>query len=378
MAKNKPDKDAQKEAESMNPLDLLRKEIEKKWGKNVMNSASSIMDEPQIVIPVGPMLDAALSGGIPEGSWASITGPPKCGKTTTLLSFAATAQRPEYGNRVVHYFNIEKRLKRKNLGGIKGLDISPNKFVIYESSPDLILSGEDFLEMAIHVLKTDPGAIVILDSVSALVESVVLDEGLGTQTRGGGAKLMSQFIDIVASVVPVRKSIVLGVTHQIADTSGRTQGTREKTSNRWIYQADVRLKATWGESWCVGGTKNKDTGKVEGGQEIGKIVHWICQESALGPPGIKCESYIRYGVGVDKLYEVYEMAKATGLITVSERGGWNDLVFLVGRNDLVEEGKSLKVQGPEKVYKLLETHPEWVKLLESQITSFLQGSTPES
>jgi hypothetical protein len=44
MAKNKPDKDAQKEAESMNPLDLLRKEIEKKWGKNVMNSASSIMD----------------------------------------------------------------------------------------------------------------------------------------------------------------------------------------------------------------------------------------------------------------------------------------------------------------------------------------------
>lgn len=354
------------------PLDRLRAEVEKKWGKNVMVPASSIMDEKQIVVPVSPMLDAALTGGIPEGTWASFTGPPKVGKTTTLLSIAAMAQRPEYGGRTVHYFNVEKRLKKKNLGGIRGLDLSPKKFIIYESNPDLILSGQDHLEMAIHVLQTDPGAVVILDSVSALVESAVLDGGLGTQTRGGGAKLMSQFIDIVASVVPVRKSIVLGVTHQIADTSGKTVGKVEKASNRWIYQADVRLKATWGESWCVGGTKNKE-GRIEGGREIGKIVHWTCQESALGPPGIKCESYIRYGVGVDRVYEMLEMAKAVGLIQVAAAGGWHELSFLAEKPELLGDEKVPKIQGIEKVYALIESKPEWQGYLEQQVRSFLSG-----
>lgn len=370
MAKKKSEGDVTKG----DPLEMLRTEIEKKWGKKVMVSASSIMDEPQVVIPVGPMLDISLSGGIPEGTWASISGPPKVGKTTSLLSFAAMCQRPEYGGRRVHYFNIEKRLKRKNLGGIKGLDLDEKKFVIYESNPDMILSGDDHLEMAIHVLQTDPGAVVILDSVSALVQSAVLDGGLGTETRGGGAKLMSQFIDIVASVVPVRKSIVLGVTHLIADTSGRSQGKVEKTSNRWLYQADVRLKATWAESWMVGGSKGKD-GESVGGREIGKLVHWVCQESALGPPGIKCVSYLRYGVGVDRVYELFEMAKSAGLIQAS--GAWYELSFLNGHADL-ENGKVPKVQGGEKAYALLAKNESWQRLLESEVRKFLADAEVEA
>lgn len=365
---------ADSEAPKLNPLDSLRAEIEKKWGKNIMVPASTIMDEPQMVIPVGPMLDTSLYGGIPEGTWVSISGPPKVGKTTTLLSFAAQCQRPEYGNRRIHYFNVEKRLKKKNLAGIRGLNLDPDRFVIYESNADLILSGDDHLEMAIHVLQTDPGAIVLLDSVSALVQSAVLDGGLGTETRGGGAKTMSQFIDIVASVVPVRKSIVLGVTHIIADTSGRSLGGKvEKTSNRWLYQADIRLKATWAESWTVGGSKDKN-GDVVGGKEIGKQVHWTCQESALGPPGIKCVSYLRYGVGVDRCYELFEMARSAGLI--QNNGTWCELSFLAGRPDL-PDGKVPKAQGAEKTYSLLAKNEAWQNILEEEVRKFLADAGEE-
>ncbi len=369
MARKKKQED--EEEVTGDPLDQLRASVEKKWGKGIMVSASSILDEPQVVIPLGPNLDMALFGGIPEGSWAWISGPPKVGKTTTLLSFAAQAQRPEYGSRTIYYFNIEKRLKRKNLNGIRGLDLDPRRFVIYESKKDRILSGQDHLEIAIEVLQTVPNAVVILDSVSALVHSAVLEGGLGTQTRGGGAKLVSEFIDIVASVVPVQKSIVLGVTHIIADTSGRSAGGKvEKAANRWLYQADVRLKATYAKPWVVGATKNAE-GESVGGREIGKEVYWTCQESALGPPGIKCQSFIRYGIGVDRSYEVLEMGKAADLFTM--KGHWYGFSFLADHPELLGGKEVPNANGVEKAYALLNENPAWADLLNVKVGEFLRG-----
>lgn len=291
-------------------------------------------------------------------------GPPKTGKTTTMLSFAANCQLPQYGGRRIHYMNVERRLKRKNLLGIRGLDLHPDRFLIYESTKQRVLSAQDHLEIAIHVLKTDPECVVLLDSVSALVEQAVLEEGLGTQTRGGGAKLVTQFIDIVSSVVPVQGSIVLGVTHLIADTSGRSVGLVEKAANRWLYQADVRLRLNWAESWVVGASKDKN-GKSVGGREIGKIAHWTCQESALGPPGIKCSSRIRYGVGVDRAYELMEMGVAARLI--AKDGAWYEFSFLP------DMAKPPKAQGMEKAYALIQANPGWCSLLQDGVAKFLAG-----
>ena len=351
-----------------NPLSILRAEIEKKYGKKVMVSAAGIMEEEQVVVPVGPSLDLALYGGIPRGTWCSISGPPKVGKTTTLLSFAASCQKT--GMRV-HYFNVEMRLKKKNLGGITGLDLHPDKFVLYESNDKIILSGQDYLEIVIHVLQTDPACLIIIDSVSALVEKAVLEDGLGTATRGGGAKLVSQFIDIVAAVVPVRKSIVTGVTHIIADTSGRSKsGTSEKAANRWLYQADVRAKATYAAPWEVGGSKNKD-GQVVGGKEIGKIIKWTIQESALGPPGVKCESYLRYGVGIDRAYEIMEMAKAAQLFEMS--GNWYGFNFLEEKPELLKGQKTPNANGAEQAYALLNANPDWVSFLGEKVKEYMMG-----
>lgn len=289
--------------------------------------------------------------------------------TTTILSAAAKAQLPEYGSRHIHYFDVERRVKLKNLGGIRGLNLDPERFIIYRSEPDRILSAQDHLEMCIHVLQTDPHCMVIIDSVSALVESAVLTEGLGTQTRGGGAKLMSQFIDIVASVVPVQRSIVMGVTHQIADTGGGG-GKVEKTSNRWLYQADNRLKIMWSEGWVVGGSKDKD-GKQVGGREIGKKIHWLCQESALGPPGMKAVGYLRYGVGVDSVYEVFEMGKAANILTIS--GAWYSFDFLLEKPELLDGKEVPKVQGGEKAYGLLAANPSWSNFLRQKVDEFMSA-----
>ena len=74
----------------------VKEDVKKDYGSDIILSANAIIDRKSIVIPVSPALDLVLQGGIPEGSFVVFTGQPKCGKTTTSLAFAATAQKEEY------------------------------------------------------------------------------------------------------------------------------------------------------------------------------------------------------------------------------------------------------------------------------------------
>lgn len=351
--------------ESGDEVTHLAKEINAKFGGKVFTSAQHILEDDEEVISIAPYLDTALSGGIPRGKWVSVSGPPKKGKTTLLLTFAASAQKA--GIKHVFFGNVEHRLKKKNLGGILGLNTSPDCFHIIESTLDHVMSAQDYLETFANILRRVPGCLLIIDSVSALVQAEILEGGIGTSTRGGGAKLMSQFIDLVQAVVPLQKSIVCGITHLISDTSGKTQGPVEKSANRWRYQADTRLKVAWANAWKVGG---------DDGVQIGQVMKIIVEESALGTPGMKCDAYLRYGIGIDRIYEIMEMAKPASLIETS--GAWHTLSFLKKHPNLLgatewndEMLKSIKAQGAEKCYKLLMEHPEWVEVLQKEVMEFM-------
>lgn len=74
----------------------IKTSVTKDFGKDIILSANAIIDRDTVTIPVSPSLDMVLNGGIPEGSFVIFTGQPKCGKTTTSLDFAASAQKPEY------------------------------------------------------------------------------------------------------------------------------------------------------------------------------------------------------------------------------------------------------------------------------------------
>jgi len=120
----------------------IKEKVIKDFGANIMLSASSVVDKESIVIPVSPAIDMILNGGVPEGSFVVLTGQPKCGKTTTSLDFAATAQKEEYGSRHVYYLNIEGRLKKRDLEGIPSLNL--DKFDIIGSQTGKILHAEDY------------------------------------------------------------------------------------------------------------------------------------------------------------------------------------------------------------------------------------------
>lgn len=354
------------EEEKTNPdefIDRIYQSVEKDFGDNILiDGERAMLSKPQ-VIPWSPALDIINSGGIEEGSCVGISGHPKLGKTVASLCLAANAQKPEHGERPVFYFKVEGRLSLTHLKGIKGLNLKKGRFNIIQSTEGTILSAQQFLSIMENVIKTVPGAFVIIDSISALCDEKEQNDGVGTETRGGGAKLFSQFCRLINQVVPVNRTIVVGIAHLISNTSGMGPQYHERAARMWGYQKDYDLRANMKTPWKAGENI------------IGLDVKWTCMTSKNGPPGMSIQSYIRFGVGIDGLYEIMNLGMQAGLI--KQAGSWLTLSCLEKPEykDMLDGKLAPKFQGAEKVYAALSDNPKWAKVLEKEVGSMVGGGS---
>lgn len=330
-------------------------EVEHAYGDGLILAGQDVASQKRVIIQTTPSIDILTSGGIVEGSWVGITGGEKLGKTVLALTVAANAQRPEFGGRTVFFGNVEGRLSPMHLRGIRGLDLSDDKFKVISSKKGQVLTSQQWLDIFSRILRSVPGCVLIIDSLSMLCEEKVMTEGVGTQTHNSGYKLVSQFVETMAPVVPINNNIVIGITRMIANTSGMGAGKVEKAANAWKFQCDYQLRAVMKQAW------------KHGTRQIGQIVTWACNCSKLGPPGGKIESYLRYGVGYDRLYESISFGQTVQLIKKS--GTWLTLDYL-GREEychLLDGQEIPKVQGGEQAYQLLMKKPEWAAALEVEV-----------
>lgn len=332
----------------------IEKDIIKQFGSGIMRSGSAVIDSELLVIPVSPSLDVVLGGGIPEGSFITFTGQPKCGKTTTSLHFAAKCQKKEYGGelcpegRHVYFFNIEGRLKKRDLEGIPELDL--DRFHVIGSEPGRILTAENFLSIAEKTINEVPGSVVILDSYSALCTEAEITSSMDKMQRADGAKLLAKFCRKIANVVPVNRNLVIGITHLMGNPTGYGAEFKEKSGQAVAYQVDVKLRAKRFSPWEI-----QDT-------QIGQKIDWQIVTSALGPPGGKITSYLRYGGGIDEETELVILGSDLGLI--NKAGAWFKFEF-------VEGDDKPKFQGAEKCRIELCKNPETKKLLIESINNML-------
>jgi recombination protein RecA len=319
----------------------IEKDITKTFGDKIILGANSIIDTQNVIVPVSPVIDILLNGGVPEGSFVVLTGQPKCGKTTTSLYLAATAQDPKYGydsfknGREVYYLNIEGRLKKRDLEGIPHLN--PEKFHVIGSQQGKILHAEEYLQIAEKLINEVPGSVVIIDSYSALCTEAEITSDMNKMQRADGAKLLAKFCRKVANVIPVNKNIVIGITHLMGNPTGYGAAFKEKSGQAIAYQTDIKMRANKFSPWTIG----SDT------TPIGQEVEWQVVCSALGAPGASMTSYIRYGVGIDKETEVVNLATDFGII--KKAGAWFTLEHL-------EDAP--KFQGVEKVKQYVAKNPE--------------------
>ena len=318
----------------------IKEEVTKTFGEDIILSGNAIVDKNILTIPVSPSLDIVLNGGIPEGSFVVFTGQPKCGKTTTSLSFAATAQQKQYAygsfkeGREVYYLKIEGRLKKRDLEGIPGLDL--NRFHVVGSQQGKILHAEEYLQIGEKVINEIPGSIVIIDSYSALCTEAEITSDMDKMQRADGAKLLAKFCRKVANVIPVNKNVVIGITHLMGNPTGYGAEFKEKSGQAIAYQTDVKIRAKTFKAWTLSADST----------QIGQEIEWQVICSALGPPGGQITSYIRYGEGIDKYTEAINLGADIGVI--HKGGAWYTLTSLSDKP---------KFQGVEKVRNYLLENP---------------------
>lgn len=324
--------------------------ISKKFGDNILVSGNSIIDSPHMVIPVSPAIDLVLGGGIPEGSFVVLTSPPKLGKTATCLHFAGNAQQTEYDNkkfgpRHVYFFNIEGRIKARDLVGIKHLITDESRFTVIQSKPGKILVGEDYIDIGEKLINEKPGCVFIFDSFSALCTSEEYAADIGKRFRANAPLLLATFCRRISNVIPINQSIVMGITHVIANQGMGMSQWLEASGQKLKYQVDVKLKGTHYKAWTPGEV------------QIGQDINWECVTSAIGPPGGKCVSKFRYGYGLDKEAELVNICVDLGII--KKGGAWYSY-------------EDEKAQGLEKMRNILVEKPKLFDKLNNQIREMME------
>lgn len=280
--------------------------------EDVIYDASHITDSPPKVLSVGPRLDIALGGGVPEGSMVILTGPEKIGKTTTALSLCANAQKAstEEIKRRVFFGNVEGRLKKRDIEGIADISVDPELFKIIGSVKGHILSGEEYLAAFDTLVHAVPHGIGIIDSFSMLTAKDELQGSLTDVQVMAIQKTIAKFCRRVSNVLPINRFTIVGITHMMANVAkfGNAPSKVEKTAGALKYQADVKLHAS------------HSTPVMKGETQIGQTVHWKVVTSALRGTGTKTQSTIKYGRGIWREYEMVEIAKELGIIT--GKGSW--------------------------------------------------------
>lgn len=331
---------AKKKTEN-NKTKSLDERFTEKFG-NVIVSGNYIVNRKRVVVPTCPNIDMMLGGGVPFGSFVIATGPPKTGKTSFTLSLAANAlkfpQDDDRPPRRLHFFNIEGRINERDLVGIAGMKehLENDRVKVYTSTPGRILTAEDYLEMGEAYINEEPGSVFIFDSFSQLCSKEGREKEWddGKAFRDDVPTLLSRFCKRISNVIPINDSIVCGITHRIANTGFGFSSWAEASGTKVQYAVDVKLSA-WSKDWLEGEAT-----------KIGKVINWECFCSPLlnGSSVTKCESYLRFGYGLDVPYELIDVAVDLGII---EKGGaWFTM----------PDGS--KVQGKEKLRTIFAENTE--------------------
>ena len=343
---------------------------------NIIATGTQVLEEKKNkkIISVGPAIDIGLGGGILEGTWLTLTGDPKSGKTTTAMQIAANCQK-EDPPRPIIYLDVEGRLKGMNFE-VADLDPAKMKIIQPEDEP---LSAEVFLDVA-HKLMSHPdyyGAILIIDSISSLLPAKELD-GDFTPGRAGLPKILSIFTKKMGQLLPRQNGLVIAVTHYIANTGGFGASKMSDGGNKIQYQADTRMEIRGGGEKSPAISPWEDSSK----ERIGQAVNWKIICSSMGAPGGQARSWIRYGHGIDKTQEILMLAQDLGMVEKS--GAWFSCTFMLECKDLAKEIKpdlnvdddeaiikAFKFQGQDKLYKFLNENPKLVTMLEQNIKAML-------
>ncbi|WP_046866813.1 recombinase RecA [Microvirga massiliensis] len=308
-------------------------QIERAFGKgSIMRLGGEQVVDVETISSGSLGLDIALGvGGFPRGRIIEIYGPESSGKTTLTLHAIAEAQKK---GGVCAFVDAEHALDP-----VYARKLGVNLDDLIVSQPD---SGEQALEIADTLVRSNAVDVLVIDSVAALTPKAELEGEMGESRPGLQARLMSQALRKLTGGINRTNTLVFFI-NQIRMKIGVMYGSPETTTggNALKFYASVRLDIRRTST-----LKDRD-------EPIGNQVRVKVVKNKVAPPFKQVEFDIMFGEGISKMGELIDLGVKAGVVEKS--GAWFS-------HDSQRLG-----QGRENAKVFLKDNPEIAATIEARI-----------
>jgi recombination protein RecA len=313
-------------------LGLAMDQITKQFGDgSIMRLGEGHKANVELIKSGALSIDLALGGGYPKGRIIEIYGPESSGKTTLTLHAIAQVQK---NGGTAAFIDAEHAL---DPAYAKRLGVDTDNLLV--SQPD---NGEQALEIAETLVRSNAVDLVVVDSVAALVPQAEIDGDMGDSHMGLQARLMSQALRKLTGIISKSKTTVIFI-NQIRMKIGVMFGNPETTTggNALKFYASVRIDI-------------RRTGQIKVGEDIvGNRTKVKIVKNKIAPPFRIAEFDIMYNEGISNTGDVLDLAVLHGI--VGKAGAWFDY----------NDGKIGQGREATKVY--LKEHPEVLSEIEAKV-----------
>lgn len=327
---NQPHDTAKKKA-----LELAIAHIEKQFGDGAIMSLGKNSAHKEVsVIKTGAIaLDIALGiGGVPRGRIVEIYGPESSGKSTLATHIVASAQK---NGGIAAYIDAEHAF---DPGYAAKIGVNLDDLMVSQPS-----SGEEALNIAEMLARSNAVDVIVIDSVAALVPKSELEGEIGDSHVGLQARLMSQALRKLTSTLSRSNTCAIFI-NQIREKIGIMFGNPETTSGGRAlkFYSSIRMDIR-----RIAGIKGVDN------SEIGNRVRVKVAKNKMAPPFQVAEFDILFNEGISRTGSVLDLA--VDFMIIEKKGTWFSF-----------NGTRLG-QGREAAREELKKNPKWVDEIENLI-----------